>query len=634
MALMLRHDSSAGLCGRLDQVEVDAVRPEVRRRPAAPARASAAPCAAASAARSALALRGAHRAVVEVEVQEADGAVLLVADRRARSASPAAHPARAAPRARRRAARPAPCAAGSLNAARRRRARLQVPDPDRAVDGGAQHRAVARARSPRPARAARAQRAFGVRVEQVARQRRSSSSRTPGKPSAARILRSTVARVVALPVDARGRPAASAAAAGRARRAARGRAASARTPPVANRSQRLPAPPRPPPRSPRCGTGWPWSPRASGRSTLAQTSPASISAFGLQHRHAPLASRRPGSPSRAPTARGRRRCPGWTTRQTCVRQIDSGNRALAGTARRSGRAGTARPPRSVTASLMSNSTDTSWPRAVSSTHSRCVRLLKRVGEEQDAHRRRSADPRQLLAGQPVDDAPAAEARCPSARSGARRRCTSPMIAASRPSGCARIAASSALGVVGGADRDQLALVGDVERIEAEELAGGRHLAAAPEWRPRRASCRRPTGAAISFSVVARPPRVGSRRHVDVRHRRQHRRDQAVQRGGVGLDGGRRRSRFSRCDMIATPWSPMRAARRRIASPGRARSPEMSTPSRHHADAGGGDEHAVALALLDHLGVAGDDRHAGLARGRAPSTRRCASGRRAESLPRG
>jgi hypothetical protein len=32
--------------------------------------------------------------------------------------------------------------------------------------------------------------------------------------------------------------------------------------------------------------------------------------------------------------------------------------------------------------------------------------------------------------------------------------------------------------------------------------------------------------------------------------------------------------------------------------------------RHHADAGGGDEAAVALAALDHLGVAGDHLHAG------------------------
>ena len=35
-------------------------------------------------------------------------------------------------------------------------------------------------------------------------------------------------------------------------------------------------------------------------------------------------------------------------------------------------------------------------------------------------------------------------------------------------------------------------------------------------------------------------------------------------------------RFSRSDMIATPWSPM-LPDRRIASPGRARSPEMSMP---------------------------------------------------------
>ncbi len=37
---------------------------------------------------------------------------------------------------------------------------------------------------------------------------------------------------------------------------------------------------------------------------------------------------------------------------------------------------------------------------------------------------------------------------------------------------------------------------------------------------------------------------------------------------------------------------------------------------NQADARGGDEDAVALAALDHLGVAGRDRHAGLARGGA------------------
>ena len=38
------------------------------------------------------------------------------------------------------------------------------------------------------------------------------------------------------------------------------------------------------------------------------------------------------------------------------------------------------------------------------------------------------------------------------------------------------------------------------------------------------------------------------------------------------------------------------------------------PVGHHANAGGGDKHAIALALLDHLGVAGDHRHASLTRG--------------------
>ncbi len=44
------------------------------------------------------------------------------------------------------------------------------------------------------------------------------------------------------------------------------------------------------------------------------------------------------------------------------------------------------------------------------------------------------------------------------------------------------------------------------------------------------------------------------------------------------------------------------------------------PVRHGADPGGGDEHAVRLAALDDLGVAGDDLDAGLARRRAHALR--------------
>jgi hypothetical protein len=65
---------------------------------------------------------------------------------------------------------------------------------------------------------------------------------------------------------------------------------------------------------------------------------------------------------------------------------------------------------------------------------------------------------------------------------------------------------------------------------------------------------------------------------------------------------------SRFDITATPWSPIvpESSTRRPAAPCRRKIEAV----RHDADAGGGDEHAVGLAALDDLGVAGDDRHAG------------------------
>ena len=50
------------------------------------------------------------------------------------------------------------------------------------------------------------------------------------------------------------------------------------------------------------------------------------------------------------------------------------------------------------------------------------------------------------------------------------------------------------------------------------------------------------------------------------------------------------------------------------SPGRALRIDRAHALRHHADAGGGDEDLVALAAIDDLGVAGDERHAGLVAG--------------------
>ena len=110
------------------------------------------------------ALVGAHRAVVEGEVQVADAGALLVADLAVRPgrrrACSGAGTSRASQRARRRAR--APGSPGSLNAP----GRLEVRDPDRAVDGRAADRAVALGDElAGPA----AQRALAVGAEEVER---------------------------------------------------------------------------------------------------------------------------------------------------------------------------------------------------------------------------------------------------------------------------------------------------------------------------------------------------------------------------------------------------------------------------------------------------------------------------------
>ena len=89
---------------------------------------------------------------------------------------------------------------------------------------------------------------------------------------------------------------------------------------------------------------------------------------------------------------------------------------------------------------------------------------------------------------------------------------------------------------------------------------------------------------------------------------------------------------SRTDMIAMPWSPI-VPETRIAVARPRAAIESDAPAGHDADAGGGDEDLVALAAIDDLGVAGDQRHAGLVAGpriEATIRARSASG----SPPRG
>ena len=182
------------------------------------------------------------------------------------------------------------------------------------------------------------------------------------------------------------------------------------------------------------------------------------------------------------------------------------------------------------------------------------------------------------------------------------------------------------------ERDQLALVGDA--------AAGRARAARRRRAPRRA---RDRGLVDLDAELARARRSRQRRRqaaarrvahgVDVRAGREQRRAPARAaarcRCEVALELEALALRQDRDAVIAD--RARRAGSRRRAAP--AREPSC-TPGGTSADAGGVDEDLVAVAALDDLGVAGDDRDAGAPRGRVGSTRSRAAGRRAASPPRG
>ena len=258
--------------------------------------------------------------------------------------------------------------------------------------------------------------------------------------------------------------------------------------------------------------------------------------------------------------------------------------------------------------------------------------VERMREQQDAHRVRR---RQQMRGSCSPVSQSTTRRPPNAVSICTKRCgsstTSPMIAASRAARMRAHHGEQPRGVFRRADRDQLALVGHVERIEPEELAGGVDLRLHRD----RGLADQHADVRLAGELVQRGAEAAARgiaQAADRRHRLDHRGHQAVQRGRVGLD---RRleaqvlaQRHDRHAVVAD-----RSGHQDGVAGARAVAGDLDA-RRHDADAGGRDEDAVALALFDDLGVAGDDGHAGVARGRAPSTRRCASGRRAGSLPRG
>ena len=128
-----------------------------------------------------------------------------------------------------------------------------------------------------------------------------------------------------------------------------------------------------------------------------------------------------------------------------------------------------------TSSEISYSTLTTSPRSRNSTNSLCVRLLN----EWQSNRIRIFAPVQQMRGNCSPDSQSTMRPPPKLVAICTKRWSSsttwPMIAASWPSGWARMIASRCFGRLGRDEGDQLALVGDIERIEAEQFAGRRHL---------------------------------------------------------------------------------------------------------------------------------------------------------------
>ena len=128
--------------------------------------------------------------------------------------------------------------------------------------------------------------------------------------------------------------------------------------------------------------------------------------------------------------------------------------------------------------------------------------------------------------------------------------------------------------------------------------------------------RRRDATAISQRAVARPPRVGSRRHVRARHRRPAARGHQVDTGALSdrssLELESLASRHHRDPVIAHRPRHQHG----VARPGPARADRVSLP--YPADAGRVDEDAVALSLVHDLRVAGHDRRAHRGAGPPPS----------------
>ena len=184
----------------------------------------------------------------------------------------------------------------------------------------------------------------------------------------------------------------------------------------------------------------------------------------------------------------------------------------------------------------------------------------------------------------------------------------------------------------GDEGDQPALVGDVERVEAEEAAGGAHVVGHRDVAL--ADLDADPGRAGDLVQRWRPARRGSGRAA--RGPRRPRRAATATtplRGAVSERMSEPNSSPSRTLITAMPCRPI-GPLTSTTSPGRAWSGPISHPVGHQPDPGGGDVQPVAVPGVDHLGVAGDDLHPGGARGGRHRRRPRGRARPSAGPPRG
>ena len=176
----------------------------------------------------------------------------------------------------------------------------------------------------------------------------------------------------------------------------------------------------------------------------------------------------------------------------------------------------------------------------------------------------------------------------------------------------------ALGLRRGHDRDEPALVGEIQRIEAEDLAEALDLFARSARAASSISMPHLRRSAISLSTVATPPRVASR----MKRVPGAAASSASTRpcsGAQSLSIGASSARSPRAARIAAPWSPSTPLTS-TASPGRARCAPSSSPARITPMPVVVRNSLSQAPRWHHLGVAGHDLHAGLARRRGHRSR--------------